>query len=173
MNSPERVPARLGTIEPTAPADPPATLPGTKTPLLKKLTKRHKHMLALKMQGVPRDEIGSLCSCTPEYVSMLAQQPLAKEYMHGLQAEIDSRLTGLFSRSVDAIADALATSKPDDTRLKAARLQLQAIGKFNESAPPSRSAEDIVALILQNNGGLVQVNVSQQPDVQNLNDSED
>jgi hypothetical protein len=128
---------------------------------LKKLSQKHKTIVALHAQGVDRFEIAQVAECTPEYVSMIAAQPLAKQYLAELEQYMDSRMKTLYGRSVDAIANGL-DSDNEEIALKAARLQLEATGKMKTERKDVQSAEDVVAAILNRAtviiGNNVQVN---------------
>lgn len=114
---------------------------------LKKLTEKHKTIVALHAQGVGRYDIGKVAGCTPEYVSMIVAQPLAKEYLAHLQQYLDSRMMAMYSKSVDAISRGL-DSDDEEIQLKAARLQMEAAGKLKQQVKDTGTAEDVVAQIL-------------------------
>src|SRR5687768_16478854 len=114
---------------------------------LKKLSQKHKTIVALHAQGVCRFDIGQIAACTPEYVSMIVAQPLAQQYLAELEQYMDSRLRNLFGRSVDAIAAGLDSGN-EETALKAARLQMEASGKLKGEKKDAGTAEDLVAAIM-------------------------
>ena len=130
---------------------------------LKKLSQKHKSIIALHAQGVRREDIGSACGCTPEYVSMIVAQPLAKEYLRGLEQYMDSRLRTLYGKSVDVIDKGLESDNPE-TALKAARLQMEATGKLKAEKEGSQTAEDVVAALLAHarSGGVVAIGTNVQ-----------
>jgi predicted component of type VI protein secretion system len=115
---------------------------------LQKLSQKHKNMIALHCQNVKREDIGQMCNCTPEYVSMILAQPLAREYLREVEKYMDSRLESLYGRSVDAIEAGLNGSATD-IQLKAARLQMEATGKLKGDKAEAQSAEDVVAALLK------------------------
>lgn len=114
----------------------------------KKLTQKHKNIIALHAQAMPREQIGEYCGCTPEYVSMIVATPIAKEYMRDLTRYMDSRLEAMYGRTVQVIEDGLNGSATD-TQLKAARLQLEVTGKLKNDEKDSQSAEDVVSALLK------------------------
>lgn len=114
---------------------------------LKSLSQKHKNIIALHAQSVSRTDIGQVCGCTPEYVSMIVAQPLAKEYLRELEQYMDSRLQTLYGKSVDVIQSGLA-GNATDTQLKAARLQLEVTGKLKGDRNENQTAEDVVAAIM-------------------------
>ena len=122
--------------------------------VLKKLRQKHKTIVALHLQHMKREDIGRIAACTPEYVSMLLQQPLVQAYLRELEQYMDTRLRSLYSKSVDAIDDCLG-SGDDKVKLAAARLQLEATNKLGNAQKDEDTAEDIVARILS--GVTVQV----------------
>jgi len=136
---------------------------------LKKLSQKHKNIIALHVQCMKREDIGKIAGCTPEYVSMVVAQPLAKAYLRDLEKYMDSRLEALYGRSVDVIQDGL-DGAATETQLKAARLQLEVTGKLKGDKDGAQSAEDVVAALLKHAaggvvaiGGNVQVNVDSRP----------
>lgn len=122
---------------------------------LRKLSQKHKTIVSLHLQCVRREDIARIVGCTPEYVSFVVRQPLAQEYARTIEQYMDARLRSLYSKSVDAIQSALE-SESHDAALKAARLQLEAIGKLKSDKDSRESAEDVVSKILS----AVQVNVN-------------
>lgn len=84
----------------------------------------HESVMALLAQGVARHEIAEICGITPEYVTMLAKQPVCKAYLEDLKEFARSQLHAATELSAKAIIDTLRTGSNED-RLKAARLQLE------------------------------------------------
>ncbi len=132
---------------------------GVKNPwILKRLSQKHKDMITLSLQGLDREKVGEFCGCTPQYVTMVNRQPLARVFIAELESHLDLRLRGLYERSLDALQAGLTSPKIAD-KLAAAQIQLKAIGKA-EPGPDSakQTAEDVVsALLIQ--GSNVQINV--------------
>ncbi len=114
----------------------------------KHLTQKHKNIIALHAQGLSRSEISEFCKCTPEYVSMIVATPITKEYMADLDRYLDSRLSALYGKAVQTIADGM-DGAASDTQLKAARLQLEATNKLGKADKEQQSAEDVVSAILK------------------------
>lgn len=92
---------------------------------LKKLTPKHKQVCSMLAQGIPRTTISTVCNITPEYVTMLAKQPLVKAYIGEMCQAAGLQLDAMFVQSVEAIGDALANGSHAD-KMKAARLQMEA-----------------------------------------------
>lgn len=129
---------------------------------LKKLSEKHKNIIALHAQCVNRIDIGAMCGCTPEYVSMIVAQPLAKEYLRTLELYMDSRLEVMYGKSVDVIQKGL-DGDATDTQLKAARLQLEVTGKLKGDKAQAQSAEDVVAALLKAaSGGVIAIGTNVQ-----------
>lgn len=119
---------------------------------LKKLSQKHKNIIALHAQAVSRDDISQAVGCTPEYVSMVVAQPLAREYLKQLNEYMDSRLQAMYGKSVDVIHKGLE-GDATDTQLKAARLQLELTGKLKNDKADNQTAEDVVAALLKHAAG--------------------
>lgn len=129
--------------------------------ILKRLSQKHKDMIALSLQGLDREKVGEYCGCTPQYVTMINRQPLAREYIADLESHMDLRLRGLYSRSLDALQAGLSSPRISD-KLAAAQIQLRAIGKEVPGPDDSKqTAEDIVGAMLVQ-GTNVQVNINRR-----------
>lgn len=123
--------------------------------VLQKLTTKHKQIISLALQGESRDVVAEACGCTPQYVSFLLRQPLAKQWIEEVNAYLDVKLVGMYTKSLDAIDRGL-DSKDRRVALEAAKLQMTATGKAQPSKDAQRTAEDVVMNIL-NVGGTVRV----------------
>jgi len=127
----------------------PAALPGGGKPrvILKKLSNKHKHAIALVLQGLSREDVSDAVGFVPEYVTMLLQQPLAKEHIANVNRALDTQLEGLYGKSVEAIAKGLTHQDPD-VALRAAKVQMQATGRLEPQEGGKKTAEDVVSAIL-------------------------
>ena len=95
---------------------------------LKKLSPKHKEVASLLAQGLGRGEISKIVGITPEYVTMLSGDPLFQGYLQEMMKFTDARLTALFDKSVDVLADTLLVGS-EKGKLQAARMALRAVGK--------------------------------------------
>ena len=154
----DRFAGHLTIVQPESPATALPSSPKANPFILKKLTQKHKDMVVLSLQGLSRDKVAEVCGCTPEYVTMINKQPLARAYIADLEEHLDLRLRGMYERSLDAIKDGLTSPKISD-RLAAAQIQMAATGKSElSSGKDSQTAEDVVgAMLIQ--AGSVQVNI--------------
>ena len=138
-------------------------LPSKKEWVLKKLSQKHKNIIALHAQAASREDIGNIVGCTPEYVSMVVAQPLAQEYLKGVNKYQDQRLEAMYGKTVDTIFKGM-DGKATDAQLKAARLHLEATGRLKGKDDDKQSAEDVVAALLKHASvvaiGNVQINQS-------------
>lgn len=122
------------------------TLPSTKSHFqLKKLSPKHRQIASLLAQGLGRGEISKLCHVVPEYVTMLAKQPLFIDYVKQMTAFTDVRLQALFDRGVDVVAD-LMRSGTEDTKLRAAQTVLKAVGKDGSQEKTTVAVKFVVQL---------------------------
>lgn len=119
----------------------------------KRLTPKHRQILSLYAQGMKREDIGALCKCTPQLVTMLATCEQGKQYLRNIEDAMDQELRGLYGSSINAIREQLESGSGEN-KLKAAKLQMQAIGKLGEKKEDRESAEDVIARIMN-----LQVNV--------------
>lgn len=103
--------------------------PATGEYQLQKLSPKHKQAMALLAQGVDRATIGAAVDLAPEYITWLTRQQICKAYLKEMLGYADARLVALTEQSVDAIAEMLIGGS-EDAKLKAARLQLEAVGRI-------------------------------------------
>lgn len=92
---------------------------------LTSLTDKHKQVATLLAQGVDRKTISSIVGWTPEYISMLARQPLIKKEVQAMASIAELQLEAMFVDSVGAIKDTLTHGNHTE-KMKAARLQMEA-----------------------------------------------
>lgn len=92
---------------------------------LKELQPKHKQICSMLAQGIGRETIASVVGITPEYVSMLAKQPLVQAYVRDMSVVANLQLEAMFSSAVTAIGDTLQNGNFSD-KVKAARLQMEA-----------------------------------------------
>lgn len=116
---------------------------------LKKLSPLHKDMCALIAQGVKRGPVAEVCGITPEYVTMLLQQPLVLAHIKELNQYADVQLDASFGRVVEAIHEGLDSGSTKD-KLQAARLQLEVTGRIGSkgqaTSPDSGMQDRLVGL---------------------------
>jgi len=142
-------PSTTAAVEPAAlpplvSASPPNGRPRV---ILKKLSNKHKQAIALVLQGMSRVEVSEAVGFVPEYVTMLLQQPLAKEHIANVNRALDTQLEGLYEKSVEVIAKGLRHQDPD-VALRAAKVQMQATGRLEPRDEGKKTAEDVVSAIL-------------------------
>ena len=134
-------------VPPAEPAALPPPPNGKPRVILKKLSNKHKHAIALVLQGLSREDVSDAVGFVPEYVTMLLQQPLAKEHIANVNRALDTQLEGLYGKSVEAISKGLNHQDPD-VALRAAKVQMQATGRLEPQEGGKKTAEDVVSAIL-------------------------
>lgn len=95
---------------------------------LKKLSPKHKTALSLLAQGLGRQRAAEIAGFTPEYLTMLLQQPLCKDYIEKMSRAVDAQLQSLYAKSVDVLAEAMEVGNMDE-KLRGAQTVLKAVGK--------------------------------------------
>lgn len=141
---------------------------------LKKLSQKHKTIIALHIQNMSRADIATVAGCTPEYVSMIIRQPIAQAYFKDLEGYMDDRLRMTYGKAVDALVDCL-DSEDEDVKLRASKLALEANGKLLPKPGGNQTAEDLVASILANATNVIigqNVQVVQHKDIGDANGSD-
>jgi hypothetical protein len=101
---------------------------------MKKLSPKHQQVGALVAQGMKYVEIGALVGYTPQYITMLMNQPLMRSYIAEKCAVAGTRLEALFDKSVEVIAETMEKGS-ESGKLKAARLQLEATKRIGRPDP--------------------------------------
>lgn len=99
---------------------------------LKELSPKHKQVCSMLAQGHDRATIAAVVGVTPEYISMLAKQPLVQAYVRDMSAVANLQLEAMFTSAVTAIGDTLRDGNYSD-KVKAARLQLEATKRVGSS----------------------------------------
>ena len=135
---------------------------------LQKLSPKHREVLSLIAQGVKREEVAAITDYAPDYISWLLAQDVCKAYLDEMNAVVDFRLVAMTAQSVDTIADVMQFGSSDE-RLKAAKLQLEAIGRVgagksdqrNTAASPDhlqQLADRLVGLLKSSREGVIYEN---------------
>lgn len=130
----------------------------TATPFqLKELSAKHRLVVSLLVQGVPREVIAQAAGYTAEYVTWLTRQPLVVESIKELEHYADVQLMALAEKRTDAIREVL-TSGSNEDRLKAAKLQLEATNKIGSGRDlrPEPPQGDRLELLAERLVGLLQ-----------------
>lgn len=138
---------------------------------LQKLSQRHKQVLSLVAQGVERQTVAEATGYTPEYVTWLVRQDVCRDYLREMMELVDIRFVMMTQESANAISDALAEGTYED-RLKAAKLQLEVVGKVGKGASLVHTdqpqgdrleqlANRLVGLLRQKREGVVLDGISQ------------
>lgn len=99
---------------------------------LKELSPKHKQVCSMLAQGHDRATIAAVIGITPEYISMLAKQPLVQAYVRDMTAVANLQLEAMFTTAVTAIGDTLQNGNYSD-KVKAARLQMEATKRVGSS----------------------------------------
>lgn len=91
---------------------------------MKKLTPMHEQLCSMLAQGIDRQTIAKVLDITPEYVSMLAKQPLVQAYIKEMCQFASLQLEAQFVEGVKVIGDVMANGA-DKERLQAVRLNAE------------------------------------------------
>lgn len=129
---------------------------------LKKLTKKHKQMIQLHLEGMSNNDIAEGVGMTPSRVSIILNDPLARAWAQSQMQDFELEFQALFPKTVGVIRDALGAETQGGapafaTRLKAADLYYKASGRYKDAEEKGETAEDVIQRILAN--PLVQINI--------------
>ena len=100
---------------------------------MKELKPKHKQVCAMLAQGIDRRTISNVVGVTPEYITMLAKQPLMKEYIAEMCQAAGLQLDAMFVQSVEVISEVMANGSPKE-RVAAARLQMEATKRIGSGS---------------------------------------
>jgi hypothetical protein len=106
--------------------------------ILKELKPMHKQVCAFLAQGMKNVDVARLCQITPEYVWMLTQQPLVKQYIAQMSEVAGTRLEAMFEKTVDVLAETMENGS-ESGKLKAVRLTLEATKRIGRPDPMANS----------------------------------
>src|ERR1700761_3935747 len=109
--------------------------------LLRKLPPRHQQICAFMAQGLGRKEIAAACNCTPEYVTMLAKQPLIQQYMQDMCSHANIQLESQWVEVVDGIGRVLRNGSNKEV-VQAARLHGELTKRLGPRSGAEQQAED-------------------------------
>jgi len=115
---------------------------------LKKLKPKHKKLLALHLAGWPNNAIADHMGWSAAWVATVLSDPLCKEVVTTFDDLHEEEFRRLKILANDALRDALQPTKPDRTRLQAARTYYQREAQVNDPNK-DETAEDVMQRILQ------------------------
>lgn len=118
---------------------------------LKKLKAKHVQICALLAQGMKNIEVANIIGVTPQYITMLLQQPLIKAEIQRISSVAAVKLEAMFEKSVDVLGDILQNgSNPE--KLKAIRTHgelTKRIGRPDPLANTPQVSEDRLAVLAE------------------------
>lgn len=97
-------------------------------------------------QGAGREQIAAIVGFTPEYITMLASQPLFVEYVAEMTKFADTRLQALFDKSVDVLAETMAGGS-EMAKLRAAQQAMTAVGKAGSANLTVKHTHSLVGIL--------------------------
>jgi hypothetical protein len=135
--------------------------------VLKKLSSKHRTIIACAMLGMKTREIAHKVGMRDTSISRILNSQLAKDAIKKLVAQMDDRLLLLKAKAITAFEDALAAGTPIETRLAAADKWFKAHGYYERGRKKEGtiSLEDVVAGLVTNVQVNVQVNNNKDEDV--------
>jgi hypothetical protein len=134
---------------------------------LKKLSSKHRTIIAYAMLGMKSREIAKKVGMRDTSISRILNSELAKDVIRKRIAEMDDRFLMLKRKAIDAFEDALALDTPVEIRLAAADKWFKAHGYYERSKNKEGtvSLEDVVAKLVASVQVNVQVNNNKDDDI--------
>ena len=108
---------------------------------LKNIKPIHREVASLLAQGVPRKVIAEVCDFTPEYITMLTREPAIAAILEEHVQFAERQMLALTEKAVSVVSEVMDNGS-DESRLKAARLQMESAGRLGRFADSPISPVD-------------------------------
>lgn len=116
---------------------------------LKKLTFRHRKIIAFHIQGFSGEQIAFYMNCTNLTVSRVLNDPLAQAYIAAAAKDREEELKALMGSAVNVVREGLTKDGLDiNTRLKAVD-RYSKLRATIDNKEAKESAEDVIAKMLE------------------------
>lgn len=109
---------------------------------LKSMQPWHENLCKMLVQGIPRGTIAEILDCTPNYVSMLARQPIIRAYMKEWADYAGIVLDAQFMKVVESIGETLDNGNHKE-KMEAARLHSQLTGRIGSGGQVQPTDTDL------------------------------
>ena len=115
---------------------------------LKRLTPRHRAILALHLAGIPNREIAIRCRIKDATVSRIIHDPLGQAFLQAHIDAQDARFSSMYEKAIDVLDDGMHRSQRMQDRLKASDQYFRKRGDFERDTGAGReTAEDVIQQI--------------------------
>lgn len=127
---------------------------------IKRLTIKHRRMLALHLQGYSNIEIAASLECNPQTVGAIIRNPTSKILLERAYEEYQDRLKALIPLQVAAIRDGLIDNDP--------RVKLQAVDRHQSAMKEMGrgqgevTAEDVIRRIIRIRNGEQEIVIAEE-----------
>lgn len=114
---------------------------------LRKLTARHKNVIALHLRSLSNRDIAFITGLAEGVVGNILRDPLSQEVISNYLEGIEQELLSLTPMAIDALRSGLGDGSVK-TRLNAADKFFRATGRYAQSEKAGDTAEDVLARAL-------------------------
>ena len=114
---------------------------------LKRLTPRHKAVVAMHLSGISAQEIAQTLECKISWVYNTLRDPLVKSILDRGMEIAEDELAALLPLSIEALRKTLM-SGTESGRLRAAETVLKSQGKHEKPPLAAESAEDVIGRMM-------------------------
>lgn len=114
---------------------------------IKRLTARHKAVVALHLSGFSRQKIGETLECPQSWVNKTLRDPSVRAIVDRGMEIAEDELAALFPLSVNALRTVLENGT-ETGRLRAAETVLKSQGKHEKPQASQESAEDVIGRMM-------------------------
>lgn len=100
---------------------------------MKQLKPWHKQLCNMLAQGIDRETIATVLDCTPQYVTMLAGQPMVQRYIREMCQFANLQLEAQFAEGVKIVGEVMRQGNHKD-KLQAVRLNAELTHRIGSGA---------------------------------------
>lgn len=115
---------------------------------IKRITMKHRRMVAMHVQGVPHVEIARTLGCAAATVSVVLNNPTIRAVLSRIHAEFDNYIMDLKPLVHEALRDSLSKGSRAE-KMKAIDRWGRITGEFKDAPAQDQSAEDVIQRALK------------------------
>lgn len=115
---------------------------------IKRLTMRHRRIVALFLQGIKESEIAIATGYRTATIYAVLKNPAVTPILDKAFEDADARLKAMAGLATDAVRDAMIDSD-NEVRLKGVDRWAKMTGRFKDTPDGPASAEDVVQRLIQ------------------------
>jgi hypothetical protein len=115
---------------------------------IKRITMKHRRMVAMHVQGRPHVDIARALGCAPATVSVVLNNPTIRAVLSRIHEEFDGYIMDLKPLVHEALRDSLTKGSRSE-KMKAIDRWGRITGEFKDQPVQDQSAEDVIQRALK------------------------